>query len=380
MHFAAWCVFSVIYIERRYITLAVTLAVIHTKFAVVVVAALFSSNIMSITKNELQQMLSELKMDINNNTSSLITSVKADINNSIESSISSLERSLDAKLSTVIAEVKDDINLVNKRCESLESKVERLERLSLLPNLILNGVPFIPNEDLMKVYNSICSVVLFENAVYTLQAIFRVGKSSASKYASIVMKFISVDARNKFYSCYLKFKNLSVRHIGFEADLRIFIQESLTKTNAEIFRRSMELKRDNKIVRVHTHNGLVFVKVDDKANKVCCVNLVQLSELVNSAVHLNHKRKPSGDSDGNRRQDDGIKYFKHTASTDKSISILNAPVIHARKEGSIPNHAAFVRQSSLARSSSTPPPSATINDFFSRIGSDANGKNAVNID
>lgn len=323
---------------------------------------------MAVTKDELWQMLKEMKTDINENTSSLINNVKVDINNNIQLAVANLQRDLEAKLSNVVTDMKTDVQSLKTRCDILESKVERLERLSHLSDLLLNGVPYFQNENLLEIYNAICNVIKFNTADYTLQAIFRIGKSSSSRNASIIMKFISPAARSSFYSLYLKFKILSLHHIGFDGNVRVFIQESLSKNNAEIFRRAMELKRNKRLVRSYTYNGLVFIQVDDSTDTICCTSASQLCELTNQAnVNIDkqereHKRKPSSEPVADYRRDDSTKHFKLGSATT------------GNQTTSTPNPSREM-PSTLLRSSS----SSKIDNFFSKVSTGSASAGGFNI-
>lgn len=324
--------------------------------------------LMAVTKDELCQMLLEMKTDINENTSSLINNVKMDINSNIQQAVANLQRDLEAKMSNVFADIKSDVQSVKTRCDILESKVERLERISHLSDLLLNGVPYVQCENLLEIYNAICNVIKFDSADYTLQAIFRIGKSSSSKNASIVMKFISSAARNRFYSLYLKFKNLSLHHIGFNGNVRVFIQESLSKNNADIFRRAMEFKRSKRLARSYTHNGLVFVQVEDSSDTICCTSVPQLCELTNQAKPNTdnqdgeHKRKPSSEPVVEYRRDDSTKHFKHGSNTAENQTTYT------------PNHSRQMTPTIL-RSSST----SKIDKFFSKVTTGSASAGGLNI-
>lgn len=266
---------------------------------------------MAISQEDLVKLMDKLKADINENTTTSINAVRADINANIATAIDSLQQNLTARFTSIVADVKKDVEIVQQRCDGIESRIERLERLSHLSDLILNGVPYNRDENLRSIYRMMCETITFDSPEYVLQSIFRLGNKNSSQ-ASIIMKFISSEARNNFYFRYLKFKNLALIHIGFTENIRIYVQESLSKTNANIFRKAMELKRIGKLYRAYTHNGIVFVKYDVDTAAVQCFNLSDLLDLDETLVGAGvHKRKPSNDADTSGRPGNGTKYLGH---------------------------------------------------------------------
>ena len=78
---------------------------------------------------------------------------------------------------------------------------------------------------------------------------------------------------------YFKFKNLKLDNIGFNSNIRIFINDNLTKLNSEIFRKASELKRLNKIAKIKIINGFVYFLPCDGNNFVKINNVHQLELL-----------------------------------------------------------------------------------------------------
>lgn len=66
--------------------------------------------------------------------------------------------------------------------------------------------------------------------------------------------------KKQILQLYAKSKGLSLKDIGMEATGRIYMNESLTKSNLEIFRYAMTFKRSKDLAAVTTFNGLVHVR------------------------------------------------------------------------------------------------------------------------
>lgn len=208
-----------------------------------------------------------------------------------------LRKEIDGKLLSAVAEVKTDISNLSSKHDNLEAKVERLDRLSHSSDLLINGVPFLENEDLMDIYNRICTTIAFIAKDYTLLSIFRLKKQN-SRSPTIILKFISSQAKSDFYFRYLKFRKLSLIHLGFESDVRVYVTESLTETNSECYKFAMNQRRNGLLHKVYTYNCLVFIKQTKEAVPIRIDNMQQLLTITSASnPNANHKRKPTSEPD-----------------------------------------------------------------------------------
>lgn len=229
--------------------------------------------------------------------SDMIAKMNAEINDNI----SNLRKDIDSKFTGITNEIKSDVNLLQEKNEILEAKFENLDRLAHLNDLLLYGVPFTLNEDLKDLFYQICDTIGFITMDFTLMSIFRA--KTKNKQQTIVIKFISASFRNDFYIKYLKFKDLSLQHLGIDSNDRIFIKESLSKTNLDLFQKTLKTKLDGKIEKVFTRNGLVYIRRTASSDMERIYCLQQICEIESLPVvfkvfnknELNHKRKPSSE-------------------------------------------------------------------------------------
>lgn len=70
----------------------------------------------------------------------------------LKSDNENLRLEIDERLLSAVTEVKTDTANLSSKHDSLEAKVERLDGLSQSSDLLINGVPFIENEDLILKY------------------------------------------------------------------------------------------------------------------------------------------------------------------------------------------------------------------------------------
>lgn len=216
----------------------------------------------------------------------IVTNGFRDINIGIEKKFASFEEKVVTKINNI--EIKTD--MLTHKLEILEEKCEKIERMSLLTDLILQGVPYKDGENLRESFMKICSTIDFSIPDYGLQAIFRMGSRNDSP---IVLKFISSPMRNEFFFAYLKNRNISLKDIGFTSTVRIFIKESLTKSNAALFRVTMTRKKQGEIFNTYTRNGSIYVKIKESSKPVLVLNNIHLENLLGNPANHNNKIKNS---------------------------------------------------------------------------------------
>lgn len=263
--------------------------------------------------------LSDLAVMIQN-VSKDVKDVGEQVKSELKSDLDCLRKEIDAKLANAVHATTTEMTNLSKRQDLLEGRVERLDRLSHSSDLLVNGIPIIDGENLMDYYNKICNAISFMARDYTLLSIFRL--KLKNRNPTIILKFISPQAKNEFYYRYLKFKKLSLCHLGFETDIRVYINESLTTANSECFKFALQLRKKGLLHNVYSHNGFVYVKKSIECNPIKIDNMVQLKTFDGyDEVNSNHKRKPSSEPDRTSvRLPNDTKIFKSATTTDKSIS------------------------------------------------------------
>lgn len=205
---------------------------------------------------------------------------------------------LDNKLTLDYKHLKGAYDRLETRQLEVEKRCDKLERLMLLTDLVVYGVPYIKDEKLEVIFGLICSAIDFN---YTpgdiaVQSYFRPKKTSESP---IIVKFITNAARNEFFFLYLKKKSLCLEDINFESKKRVHIKESLTKSNSSIFKTALAAKAQDLIQGCFTRSGLVFVKLNKNSNGTQIYTMDQLLSLLPASFAVKqinngqNKRKPS---------------------------------------------------------------------------------------
>lgn len=179
--------------------------------------------------------------------------------------------------SSEIRRLADSLNSV---CGDVRINKERISVAERSNDLLLSGVPFQSSEDLMGIFVKIANVLGYDGANIPLAYVKRLARYPIAVGAvpPIVLQFAFKLARDDFYNRYLSSRNLSLMHLGFDVNRRIFLNENLTEEARRIKSQAVKLKKAGKLFSVYTRNGAVFVKDTADAASLRITSLDQLVE------------------------------------------------------------------------------------------------------
>lgn len=246
-----------------------------------------SSGSSSISNSDILIAIRAAEERIVSEMHSLLESRIAEVRSEFDEKLSALSSSIDNRIQAAMSVTnvtsnsityEGTVTTIDAIAAASNQRMESLERLHLLHDVIINGIPFVDNEDTFSYFRSICDVISFRSGERAVSSVFRLPTKPTSANASsstagvargsrvsappIIVKFLNSDYSRQFISCYLKLKNLNLTHIGFSTPTRIFINENLTKNNRELFRYCLQLKHRHKLILLHlfTRLGIVHVK------------------------------------------------------------------------------------------------------------------------
>lgn len=231
--------------------------------------------IKSTVHSELNAFSEQLKTDINNKITELnskIDDVKANFSGQSE------------QLATIQS-------TVNNCIERININEDDCIRIAKLNELKIRGVPHKDGENLQAIFSAIAEQVGFDVAQpNNVPELNRVRISSNRDNISpapptIFVKFVAQHIRDNFYSLYInsvKAKPLKTEHIGMEQGGRIYFGEVLTPKNQRLFINAMKMKKENKLAKVYTKNGLVMVKKSADSRPTTIRTLRELDVFIES--------------------------------------------------------------------------------------------------
>lgn len=143
-----------------------------------------------------------------------------------------------------------------------EKNVEKYNRISRRNELVVEGIPIKAEENLAKYFSSICSSLGYTDGNLPTADLYRSRSASAGNKASIVIEFALSNQRDVFFRRYLNMRNLSLRQLGYHADTRIYVNESLTPSARRLLSDALALRRNGKLRSAGTRSGVVYVETN----------------------------------------------------------------------------------------------------------------------
>lgn len=202
-------------------------------------------------------------------TNDNIATMKAELNNKLDQMKNDLQIQIDT-IKQDVFEFKStctaELNAFSGRIEKIDARIastsESVCRLENRTELIAVGIPYLPNENLHAHLTSIAKTIGFdENKLSHVNCKRLRSKALMEGDASLaILQFSMSSLRDEFYAKYYSKRDLCLRHIGFNSDRRIYINENLTSHARAIKRTALRMRREKTLTLVTTKLGIVHVK------------------------------------------------------------------------------------------------------------------------
>lgn len=222
------------------------------------------------------------------------------------------------KLETVVS----DVELLKSELGSLKAQLAKQENLAVSCDLRLHGIPFVEKENLLSMFQYLCNTIGITPP--NVKSIFRlnVGNFNSNNRKKpdgiIIIKLATPYDKNFILKSIANFKKsthdlLRLHHAGFESDVPIYVNESLTKDNHTILQAAIGLRKRKQLTAAFTLRGLVHVKFSDNdvPTRIDCI--AHLHSIVGSrtAVEYNNSNNMHTDDD----------FFRASVDTQKSSAL-----------------------------------------------------------
>ena len=185
---------------------------------------------------------------------------------SLKSSNGELEKEneyLNQQVKSLFSDLQENKNAVNDLSQYIRRTMVEL-----------NGIPRYDEEDINDVLEKVFTLLECEDLIGKVDVAHRLSKQNN---AGIIIKFVSRNARDQFYSHRKKLKDKRVNDLGVdfsEFDNKFYINESLTKKNRNLFKATRKKCKEKDYESFWTANGIVYVKKNSegKVIKICSDN------------------------------------------------------------------------------------------------------------
>lgn len=194
-----------------------------------------------------------------------------------------IERKIDssnASLVNEIATLRDEVHQLKFDCArdfnqlrdshartdaEVQKNRDAVDRLSKSNDLILTGVPYSPAENTRSLFIKLAAVLEYGDTNIPLVFTKRLARAPVTNGSTppMLLQFAFRAVRDEFFLRYLSRKNLSLSHLGFNVERRIFLNENLTESARNIKGIALQLKRAGRIQNVISKAGVIYVKPKD---------------------------------------------------------------------------------------------------------------------
>lgn len=215
----------------------------------------------------------------------------------IEEGNAKLERKIESSNLALVAEIatlRDEMNQLKddyarelndlrelhaKTVEEVRRNKDVATKLLKSNDLILSGVPYLPNEKTDDILQKVAVTLGFGN--YEVPPVFtkRLARSPIVPGAvpPILLQFSCRALKDEFFRRYFAVKKLSLLHLGFEDNRRIYLNENLSESARIIKQFALKLKRRGLLRNVYSKEGTIYVKPLKDVPAQPIYDVVQLS-------------------------------------------------------------------------------------------------------
>src|SRR6218665_3288687 len=201
----------------------------------------------------------------------ITTRMTTDINSKIETMFKQLAAEFLKSLKVTMEEIASD--LISSAASSLNQKISELEDKNRSITQRINDLSLKSANDEIPVILSMCrdrlEISLNENDIIYAR---RITKGSKDTNRPVLVKFATIGVRNRIYATRKSLRTSS----SSSYEVRIYINEHLTKTNAHIFAQARKLIREGKIHAAWSSGGYIFIRrtnsLSDKPKKMTSVD------------------------------------------------------------------------------------------------------------
>ena len=145
--------------------------------------------------------------------------------------------------------------------------VEEREQYLRRDCLVISGIPKTPEENTDEIVKEVATLMDVDLDVSDISISHRLPTKSASSYPNIIVKFTRRECKDNIYRQRKRLKEYTISDInlGRVAGNKIFISESLTANNKQLFDKCLEYKKEHRYKYIWTWHGKIFLRKDERS-------------------------------------------------------------------------------------------------------------------
>lgn len=256
-----------------------------------------------------------------------ITEMASEVSGNVKEEINTLKDSMDSFASNVTSQISLIETKLTTHDERLDNNEDDIERITLLNQLRIVGLPFSENENLIdffiKLSNAIGYSMESPSSIPSLRRIPSRKNGIATGTNTILVYFIAQHYKDSFYSAYLRKLPLKPEMFGLPDQVRIIIGENLTKKNAALFNFCNALKKEGKLAQLYSSNGLIYAKF--KRGKQEKAHIVRSKRDIEILCEQNAQLMSTLNNTSNATLDSSSTILNSTTTSVRSSQLLIDP-------------------------------------------------------
>jgi hypothetical protein len=212
---------------------------------------------------------------------------------SVKQEVAAVRQEVSNLIASQISEHTDQLAVHDTRLDAVEASMRELrntfEAATKATDLIIKGVPMLPNDNPVKIYVDIAQVIGYDKVSTPSANIARLGKKKPDgKFdPPLLVKFVNITDKIEFFRRYFHHSQLNLSEIGFTTRQRIYVSENLTKQDQEVHATAMKLRYERKLASVSTSRGVVHVRRNREDRPMPVKAVSELMNLVGDAGRQN---------------------------------------------------------------------------------------------
>ena len=236
----------------------------------------------NITIEDLKSILDEKLAPLRSEVSQLRSKVEEttkflDLTNRNYEEIKSKVARYESERKELIAEnkiLKSTVQTLEDKAQRMKESINNMEQYSRRDCLELHGIPVRADiddnrEDTNKIVTKIGELMNVQIGDEDISISHRLPQSK--KYQGkrgeppIIVKFTRREVKDRFYRARKKLRNITTQDLGFESSKHIYVNESLTEQNKDLFKECVKVKKELQFTFIWTSNGKIYLRKNESS-------------------------------------------------------------------------------------------------------------------
>lgn len=194
--------------------------------------------------------------------------------------------------------LKQEIFILSRDLATQRDIVDNFEQYSRRDCLEIRGIPVSKPENTDKIIRDLGSMIgvdIQDDDISTSHRLPVRDSGDTNRDPAIIVKFVRRHVRDAFYKAKKNLKDKTSKDLGFlrTQERKIYVSESLTQKNKQLFKRTYKAKMNLGIRFIWTRQGKIFLRADDNSPVIPITNEKDLDLLHRRSQTPTHMAPPT---------------------------------------------------------------------------------------